>query len=165
VEACALTERERAVTALVCQGCSTRQIAGRLFISEHTVQDHLNRSSRKVGVGSRRDLVAVLLTRQYLAAAKAGAPVGEPLTYSCEICAGHSCKECNELLRAVYAAVGPAAACAALDRFYRWCDGVQVAELSRLARTIRAWEPERPTPTAGLSGSIARAGIWPGSWR
>jgi DNA-binding CsgD family transcriptional regulator len=43
VEAYALTERERAVTALVCQGCSTRQIAGRLFTSEHTVQDHLNR--------------------------------------------------------------------------------------------------------------------------
>jgi Bacterial regulatory proteins, luxR family len=41
VEAYALTEWERAVTGLVCQGCSTRQIAGRLFISEHTVQDHL----------------------------------------------------------------------------------------------------------------------------
>jgi hypothetical protein len=26
-------------------------------------------------------------------------------------------------------------------------------------------EPERPTPTAGLSGSIAMAGTWPGSWR
>jgi transposase len=48
----------------------------------------------------------------------------------------------KELLRAVYAAVGTAAARAALDRFYRWCDGVQVAELSRLARTVRAWEAE-----------------------
>jgi DNA-binding CsgD family transcriptional regulator len=75
VEAYALTERERAVTALVCQGCSTRQIAGRLFTSEHTVQDHLKSIFHKVGVGSRRNLVAVLLTRQYLAAAKAGAPV------------------------------------------------------------------------------------------
>ena len=27
-------------------------------------------------------------------------------------------------------------------RFYRWADGVQVAELSRLARTVRAWEAE-----------------------
>jgi transposase len=48
----------------------------------------------------------------------------------------------KELLRAVYQAVGPAGARAALDRFYHWADGVQVAELSRLARTVRAWEAE-----------------------
>jgi Transposase len=47
-----------------------------------------------------------------------------------------------ELLRAVYRAVGPAAARAALDRFYRWCDGVGVPGLSRLARTVRVWEAE-----------------------
>jgi transposase len=34
------------------------------------------------------------------------------------------------------------AARAALERFYRWADGVEVAELSRLARTVRAWEAE-----------------------
>jgi transposase len=48
----------------------------------------------------------------------------------------------KELLRAVYAAVGPTAARAALERFYRWADGVGVLELSRLARTVRAWEAE-----------------------
>jgi transposase len=48
----------------------------------------------------------------------------------------------KELLRAVYAAVDTAAARAALDRFYRWADGVEVAELSRLARTVRVWEAE-----------------------
>jgi transposase len=48
----------------------------------------------------------------------------------------------KELLRAVYAAADPAAARAALERFYRWSDGVQVAELSRLARTVRAWQTE-----------------------
>jgi transposase len=48
----------------------------------------------------------------------------------------------KELLRAVYAASDLADARAALDRFYRWSDGVGVAELSRLARTIRAWEAE-----------------------
>jgi transposase len=42
----------------------------------------------------------------------------------------------------VDAAAGPAAGRAALNRFYRWADGVQVAELSRLARTVRAWEAE-----------------------
>jgi hypothetical protein len=48
----------------------------------------------------------------------------------------------KELLRAVYAAGGLAAARAALDRFYRWCDGVQFLELARLARTVRAWQGE-----------------------
>jgi transposase len=48
----------------------------------------------------------------------------------------------KELLRAVYAANDLASARAALDRFYRWCDGVQILELSRLARTVRAWQPE-----------------------
>ena len=48
----------------------------------------------------------------------------------------------KELLRAVDRAVGIPAGRAALDRFYRWADGVQVAELSRLARTVRAWEAE-----------------------
>jgi transposase len=48
----------------------------------------------------------------------------------------------KELLRAVYAAADLASARAALDRFYRWCDGVQLLELSRLARTVRAWQTE-----------------------
>ena len=48
----------------------------------------------------------------------------------------------KELLRAVYAAVDLPAARTALQRFYRWADGVDVAELSRLARTVRAWEAE-----------------------
>jgi transposase len=48
----------------------------------------------------------------------------------------------KELLRAVYAAGDLADARAALERFYRWADGVGVAELSRLARTVRAWEAE-----------------------
>src|SRR6266542_6625092 len=48
----------------------------------------------------------------------------------------------KELLRAVYAAVGMPAARAALERFYRWADGVRVVELSRLARTVKEWEAE-----------------------
>jgi transposase len=48
----------------------------------------------------------------------------------------------KELLRAVYGADDLADARAALDRFYRWADGVGVPELSRLARTVRAWEAE-----------------------
>jgi len=48
----------------------------------------------------------------------------------------------KELLRAVYAAVDPVAAHAALERFYYWSNGVNVAKLSRLARTVKAWEVE-----------------------
>jgi transposase len=67
---------------------------------------------------------------------RAGLAAGDPTS---EVAAAWQGKE---LLRAVYAAAGPAAARAALNRFYRWSDGVQVAELSRLARTVRAWEAE-----------------------
>jgi hypothetical protein len=48
----------------------------------------------------------------------------------------------KELPRAVYAADDLADARAALKRFYHWCDGVQILELSRLAGTVRAWEAE-----------------------
>jgi transposase len=67
---------------------------------------------------------------------RAGLAVGDPTG---EVAAAWQGKE---LLRAVYAAVGMPAARAALERFYRWADGVNVAELSRLARTVRAWEAE-----------------------
>jgi transposase len=67
---------------------------------------------------------------------RAGLAVGDP---GGEVAAAWQGKE---LLRAVYAAAGMPAARAALERFYRWCNGVQVAELSRLARTVRAWEAE-----------------------
>jgi transposase len=67
---------------------------------------------------------------------RAGLAVGDPTG---EVAAAWQGKE---LLRAVYAAVGMVAARAALERFYRWCNGVQVAELSQLARTVRAWEAE-----------------------
>jgi transposase len=67
---------------------------------------------------------------------RAGLAVGDPTG---EVAVAWQGKE---LLRAVYAAGDLAHARAALDRFYRWSDGVGVAELSRLARTVRAWEAE-----------------------
>lgn len=52
-----LTKRERDVVGLVVRGASTRQIAGRLFISEYTVQEHLSHIFEKVGERGRRALV------------------------------------------------------------------------------------------------------------
>ena len=76
------------------------------------------------------------LTQRGRVRLRAGLAAGDPTG---EVAAAWQGKE---LLRAVYRADGPAAARAALDRFYRWCDGVQIPELSRLARTVRAWEAE-----------------------
>ena len=71
-----LTAQERAITELVCQGLSTREIAGRLQITVNTVQDHLKPVFEKTGVRSRRELVATILRQQYLPRAKAGHPIG-----------------------------------------------------------------------------------------
>jgi DNA-binding CsgD family transcriptional regulator len=55
-----LTAREREICREVSDGHSTSDIAGRLFISSNTVQDHLKSIFGKVGVRSRGELVARL---------------------------------------------------------------------------------------------------------
>lgn len=70
-----LTPRERAVTGLVCSGLSTREVAARLHLAEHTVQDHLKSVFTRTGVRSRRELVATILRQEYLPRARAGQQV------------------------------------------------------------------------------------------
>jgi DNA-binding NarL/FixJ family response regulator len=56
-----LTEREREVMNLLVQGLSNPDIAGRLFISEKTVKNHINRIYAKLGVTDRAKAIAVWL--------------------------------------------------------------------------------------------------------
>ena len=67
-----LTDRERTISTLVCQGMSTRQIAGRLHLTADTVQDHLKSVFDRTGVHSRGQLVAAIFERDYLPRAIAG---------------------------------------------------------------------------------------------
>jgi DNA-binding NarL/FixJ family response regulator len=48
-----LTPRERDVTALIAAGLTTRQMASRLGVSEGTIESHITRAYRKLGVRTR----------------------------------------------------------------------------------------------------------------
>jgi len=65
MQAYTLTKREGEVTQCVLRGWSTQEIAGRLHISQHTVQDHLKAIFEKVDVGSRGELAARLFILQH----------------------------------------------------------------------------------------------------
>jgi DNA-binding CsgD family transcriptional regulator len=56
-----LTAQEAQVARLVADGHSNREVAGLLFISENTVQYHLGKIFRKIGVSSRTQLARVVL--------------------------------------------------------------------------------------------------------
>ena len=61
----ALTEREKQILRLVCDGLSNAEIAGRLGISPETVKSELKRIFRKIEVKNRTQ-AAVLLIREGL---------------------------------------------------------------------------------------------------
>jgi DNA-binding NarL/FixJ family response regulator len=48
-----LSGQELRVLALAAEGCTNREIAGRLFLSRHTVKEYLSNAMRKLGVDSR----------------------------------------------------------------------------------------------------------------
>jgi DNA-binding CsgD family transcriptional regulator len=63
-----LTRREREVARLVIDGLSTEDIATALFISVHTVRDHLKMIFGKMGISRRQDMAAALTGRTPTAA-------------------------------------------------------------------------------------------------
>jgi DNA-binding CsgD family transcriptional regulator len=56
-----LSAREAELLGLLVGGADTRQVAGRMYLSEHTVQDHLKSIFTKTSVNSRRALLARVL--------------------------------------------------------------------------------------------------------
>jgi DNA-binding CsgD family transcriptional regulator len=59
--ACGLSARESELVGHVVAGAATRDIARLMFLSEHTVQDHLKSIFAKTGTRTRRALLATVL--------------------------------------------------------------------------------------------------------
>ena len=65
VQAYELSAREQEITRLIAQGLGTAAIAAQLYLSAHTVRDHVKAIFEKVGVSSRGELVATLFAEHY----------------------------------------------------------------------------------------------------
>jgi NarL family two-component system response regulator LiaR len=62
-----LTERERAVLALMVEGLNNTQIAERLVVSPSTIKSHVSNILSKLGVASRTEAVALAVRHRLIA--------------------------------------------------------------------------------------------------
>ena len=60
VRATGLSPRETELVGLVVDGLDGKEVAARMFLSPHTVQDHLKSVFAKTSTRSRRELVAMV---------------------------------------------------------------------------------------------------------
>lgn len=61
-----LTERERDILRLVCVGYSRKEIADKLFLSENTVRNNINRILSKTGYDSIAQLAIFAVSKGYI---------------------------------------------------------------------------------------------------
>src|SRR5690242_6881375 len=71
-----LSRREREVAALVVEGLTNKEIAARLFISERTVDGHLEHIREKLGVNNRAQIAAWFVNQSRAAASPDVPPAG-----------------------------------------------------------------------------------------
>ena len=57
-----LGKREAEIAQLVAEGLSNKQIGARLFISRHTVDSHVRNILNKLGINSRTQIAAWLVS-------------------------------------------------------------------------------------------------------
>jgi DNA-binding CsgD family transcriptional regulator len=57
-----LTETERSVAEIIAEGMTNREAAAKLYLSPHTIDYHLRQIFRKLGIGSRVELVRHVVT-------------------------------------------------------------------------------------------------------
>src|SRR3954451_5010373 len=61
-----LTRRERQMLELVVEGLTNKEIAERLYLAESTVKRHLSSTFRRLGVHSRGEAAAMILTAEQI---------------------------------------------------------------------------------------------------
>ena len=92
IDAGPLSRREREVATLVASGGTNRQIGERLFITERTIEGHIERIMNKLGVRSRtevamwvveRGLVSPQLPLRLTPARGEGPAIGPPPSNGC----------------------------------------------------------------------------------
>ena len=78
-----ITKRQAEILDLVARGMSSKQIARHAGITEHSVNTHIRRATRTLGVGSRAAAAAALNG----GARQAGAPPSRPRRSATAVCA------------------------------------------------------------------------------